>query len=291
MKTISKNIFSGIFALLIIGIFFVWYVVFYFEARAGKTAVHFFDVGQGDGALIETPDDKQILIDGGPDKRILSKLGNVLLPWDRHIDLLILTHPHADHLDGLLEVLKRYDVGAVVESSVLHSLPEYSEWHRLIQNKNIPLYHPRAGQRIQLAEKLFFDVLTPEKNFENTAPKNIHDAMIVGRLSYGADSILFMGDAEKKIEYSILAKTPGIRSTVLKVGHHGSKTSTSELFLQAASAQFAVISVGGKNRYGHPHQEVISRLQEHGVKIFRTDEIGDILLVSNGSFLKIIRAR
>ena len=134
-ETIKK--YRGHFSILILFLTacVVWYLVFYYEARAGKMIVHIFDVGQGDGIFIEAPDGNIILIDGGPDKTILSKIGQTLLPWNRTIDLAILTHPHADHLDGLFEVLKRYDITMVLEAGVPYSTPEYREWNDLLETR------------------------------------------------------------------------------------------------------------------------------------------------------------
>ena len=302
METIRKYfalIFLSVFAILTI---FIWYAVFYFGSRQ-NLMVTFFDIGQGDAILIETAARNQILIDGGPGTAILSKLGNILPFWDRSLDLLILTHPHADHLDGLLEVLKRYEVGRVLESGVAHSIPEYKEWHEIIEQKKIPVVIAKAGLRVDAGRGVLLDILSPFENFQGAAVRNVHDADIVGRLHYGSASILLMGDAEKTLEYRLLLESfnskgsalsgteglipcleqcRGVDSDVLKVGHHGSKTSSVQEFLQAVSPDAAVIQAGRKNRYGHPNQEVLDRLSLVGAKIFRNDLDGDIQLKSNG---------
>lgn len=244
--------------------------------------VHFFDIGQGDAIFIESPSGNQILIDGGPDNAILAKLGGVMPFWDHSLDAVILSHPHADHLDGLVEVLKRYDIGMVVESGVSHSIPEYAEWHNLLREKNVPVVIAEAGQKIDAGRGVMLDILSPFENFEGASPKNVHDATVVTRLVYASTSILLMGDAEEKLEYRLLYSGTFVNSDVLKVGHHGSKTSTSEGFLQAVSPKIAIIQVGRKNRYGHPKQEVLTRLASFGSRIFRTDLDGDILLQSDG---------
>lgn len=267
----------------------IWYAVFQVEARGGVLTVDFFDVGQGDGIFIQTPSGNQVLIDGGPDATILSKLGKVMPFWDRSIDVFILTHPHADHLDGALEVLKRYRVGMVLESGVNHSIPEYDEWHELLQAKNIPVHIAKTGEIVNFGDGAHFDIYFPQESFVDSSPKNVHNAMLVGRLVYASSSILFMGDAEKSLEYQLLWRKSdfhSLNSNILKVGHHGSKTSTTDEFLQAVSPQFAVISAGRKNRYGHPHQEVIDRLNQFGIKIFRTDLDGDVHFVSDGNILR-----
>lgn len=275
----KKIIFSGtLFALAAL----VWYLVFYVEARK-NLMLTVFNVGQGDAIFIESPGGTQILIDGGPDEKILSKLGRHLPFWDRSIDLLILTHPHADHLTGLLEVLKRYNVGIVLEANVNHSIPEYEEWRRLLKEKQVRVVTAEAGQKIRLAPDAYADILAPRENFFGTSPNNVHDAMVVAKLHYGGATALFMGDAEKIAEYKLMFfEGETIDSDILKVGHHGSKTSTTEEFLRAVSPEFAIISAGRKNRYGHPHQEVVDRLKNFGIPVLRTDEIGDIRMESDG---------
>lgn len=287
MKKNIKNL-RTIFIVILFGIATViWYAVFYFDSRE-NLLIHFFDIGQGDAIFIEVPNGNQILIDGGPSARILDKLGEVMPFWDHSIDLLILTHPHADHLDGALEVLKRYDIGMVIESGVNHSIPEYEEWHKFLREKGIKMIIAKTGQRIRLAPFAYFDILMPFKSFVGASPKNVHDAMIVSKLHYGSSTVLLMGDAEKPVEYHLLfeflnSKFYILNSDILKVGHHGSKTSSTQEFLQAVSPKIAVISVGRQNRYGHPYQEVIDRLKNFGIKIFRTDQDGDIELISDGN--------
>ncbi|MFY9461616.1 MAG: ComEC/Rec2 family competence protein [Candidatus Sungiibacteriota bacterium] len=261
----------------------VWFAVFQIEASGGFLRIYFFDVGQGDAIFIESPGGNQVLIDGGPDNSVLAKLGEVMPFWDRSIDLVILTHPHADHLDGLVEVLKRYDVGTVLESGVNHTIPEYAEWHELLEEKNVKVVIAKAGQRIQLSDAAYLDILTPLEDFIGKSPKDMHDATVVSKLTYASTAILFMADAERPLEFRLLDSSFQILdSDILKAGHHGSKTSSSEGFLEAVSPEIAVISTGKKNRYGHPHQEVIDRLNKLGIKIFRTDTDGDVTFVSNG---------
>ena len=266
----------------------IWYAVFQVEAQSGFLRVNFFDVGQGDAIFIESPSGNQILIDGGPDNSVLSKLGETMPFWDRSIDLVILTHPHADHLDGLVEVLKRYDVETVLESGVNHTIPEYAEWHEFLKEKNVKVIIAEAGQRIRLGSAAYLDVLTPFEDFIGKSPKDIHDATIISKLSYGATTLLFTGDAERSLEYQLLYSGADIDADILKVGHHGSKTSSADGFLGAVSPEIAVISAGRKNRYGHPHQDVLDRLRNLGISIFRTDTDGDIEMVSDGNGYRMI---
>ena len=269
---------------LILAVFLIWSAVFYFEAHQ-NLLVTFFDVGQGDSTFIEAPNGSQVLIDGGPGNEVLAKLGKELPFWDRSLDLLVLTHAHADHVGGLLEVLKRYSVGAVLESGEAYSTPEYQEWHRLIKEKNIPVLIAQRGQVVYIGKEIKLDVLSPFENYNSISLKNPHDANVSTRLVFGKTSALLMGDAEKSTEYRLMEENSAeLKSDVLKVGHHGSKTSSSEEFLKAVSPQWAVIQVGRNNRYGHPTQEVLDRLTATRAKIFRTDLDRDISFTSNGYF-------
>lgn len=265
----------------------VWYAVFYFESHQ-HLEVTFFDIGQGDSIFIEAPNGNQILIDGGPDASVLSKLGKTLPFWDHSLDVLLLTHAHADHVDGLIEVLKRYHVGMIVESGEAYSTPDYHEWHRIIQEKNIPVTIAHEGEIIDAGGGVLLTMLSPFADANGVSFKNPHDANVSSRLSYGSTSVLLMGDAEKPMEYRLIRENPDtLGSIVLKVGHHGSKTSSSQEFLDAIHPAYAVISVGRHNRYGHPHLEVLDRLTSSGIKIFRTDVNGDVLYESNGKDFSI----
>ena len=259
----------------------IWSLVFYYDAHR-NLIIHFFDVGQGDGIFIELPNHVQVLIDGGPTNAILSKLGNTMPFWDHTIDLVILTHPHADHLDGLIDVLKRYDVGMVMDADVPYASADNAEWRHVLADKKIPIVRAQAGQHIILADNALLDILLPAKDFSDAHLKNVHDAMIVSKLLYGSTTALFMGDAEKSLEYELVYSKIPLAADILKVGHHGSKTSSTDEFLRAVHPRVAVISVGRKNRYGHPHQEVVDRITISGIDLFRTDINGDVEMASDG---------
>ncbi|OHA08315.1 MAG: hypothetical protein A3A44_02400 [Candidatus Sungbacteria bacterium RIFCSPLOWO2_01_FULL_60_25] len=260
---------------------FVWASVFALEAGDGRLTLSVFDVGQGDAIFIDAGNGNQALIDGGPDGAVLAKIGGVMPFWDRTIELVALTHPHADHLDGLIPVLERYDIGMVVESGVNHSIPEYDTWHTLIRERGIPLHIAKAGERIRLSPDAALEALAPLRDFTGTSAP-VHDAMVVLRLVNRNAAALLTGDAEDEVEREMLRSGASVAADVLKVGHHGSKTSTSDAFLEAVRPNIAVISVGAKNRYGHPFQLVLDRLGRAGVRILRTDRDGDVVFVSNG---------
>lgn len=260
----------------------IWYGVAIAEANR-LLRMTFFDVGQGDAIFIETPAGNQVLIDGGTDNRILAKLGETMPFWDRSLDMVILTHPHADHVAGLLDVLKRYDVGMALESGVNYTTPEYAAWRRLLAEKHIPVVRALAGERAVLGGGSVLDVLAPLRSFTGENPKNIHDAMIVLRLAYASSSVLLAGDAEAPLEYQLVSAGTVLKSDILKVGHHGSKTSTSEIFVRAVAPGFAVISLGRNNRYGHPHHLTLAVLERLAIPVFRTDTDGDVIAVSDGA--------
>ncbi len=261
---------------------FIWFSVFQLEAYSGKLLFEAFDVGQGDSLFVQCGGN-QVLIDGGPSDAVLAKLSTVMPFWDRSIDLVILTHAHADHVTGLIGVLKQYKVGMILESGEEYATPEYRTWHEIIAQENIPVVIAERGQEIHLCSGATLSVLSPYKNYNHVVVKNPHDANVSMKLVYGDTSALLMGDAEKFIEYQLLSLNPSsLKSDILKAGHHGSKTSTSEDFLRAVLPNLAVISVGRKNSYGHPHQEVLNRLKTFGITIKRTDLSSDLRFVSDG---------
>lgn len=261
--------------------------------------VIFFDVGQGDAAFIETPERQQILIDGGPNGQvILEKLGEEMPFWDRTIDLVVLTHPEKDHMAGLIEVLKKYKIENILWTGVVRDTAEYKEWVKLIKEEGANIVIARAGMRIlggstslQIwgrsdldSSRTLLELLYPFESLEGKAMKDSNDTSIVAKLVFGETSFLFTGDATKSVERQLLHQVEQLNSDVLKVGHHGSKTSTSREFVEAVSPEIAVISAGKNNSYGHPHQEVLDNLA--GARIMRTDLEGGIKLKSDGVFLQ-----
>lgn len=255
--------------------------------------VIFFDVGQGDAIFIETPKRHQILIDGGPDSKILEKLGREIPFWDRNIDLLILTHPEGDHLAGLIEVLKRYKVENILWTGVKRDTFEWREWQKVIETqkgKGAKLYIARSGQKIILQGSgpcKFIEVLYPLENLGGQEFKDSNDTSIVTKLIFGENSFLFTGDIYKSGEKKLIDEGAEIGADVLKVGHHGSKTSSGEEFIKEVSPEIAIISVGKDNRYGHPHSEVLETLAKYDITIIRTDQDGDIKIISDGIKYKV----
>lgn len=251
--------------------------------RKPELQIYFFDVEQGDSIFIEAKDGTQILIDGGPTNKILPLLGGVMPFYDHSIDAVILTHPHADHVSGLIEVLKRYDVERVFESGVNYHTAEAKEFERLVSEKHIKKIIIDRPIKLSFFKNAALNFLLPDKSFEGQILKNVHDSALISELNFENKKILLMSDAEKKIEEKLVREGKVGDVDVLKAGHHGSKTSSNADFLEAVKPEYAVISVGARNRYGHPHQQTLSNLEAIGAKIFRTDIDGTIILnISNG---------
>lgn len=250
--------------------------------RPTPFTINFFDIGQGESALVQTPAGQNILIDGGPSAAVLQKLGSTL-PWTRRtIDLVILSHPHADHVTGLIKVLERYKVRQVLATGVLHTTPEYLTFLKLIKDKKIPLTIAQAGQNIKLASGVSVDILWPPMSYIGQQVDDLNLTSIVNKINFGETSALFTGDTPIMNEQALISAGVNLHAQILKVAHQGSRTSTSEEFLRAVAPEFAVISVGRNNRFGHPNKEVLERLKSLGIKIFRTDVDGNVSFVSNG---------
>ena len=241
--------------------------------------VYFFDVGQGDAHLIETKEGTQILIDSGPQNKILPKLSRALDFNDRHIDAIILSHPHADHVSGLIEVLKNYEVDYVFESGVNYETPEILEFRKMVNEKlvegNLKKIIVDKPINLNFFEGALLRLIYPDKSFEGKTLKQVHDSMVVAEFSYKNKKVLFAGDMEKNIEEYLIKKGEISDVDILKVGHQGSKTSSSQKLLNIAKPEYSVVPVG-KNSYGHPNQDVLSRLASIGSQIFRTDRDGTI---------------
>jgi competence protein ComEC len=242
--------------------------------------IDFYDVGQGDAIFIETPQGKQILIDGGPSSLVLEKLGKELPFWDRHIDLIVLTHPEYDHMSGLIEVIKRYERGGILATGVVRETAEYKEWRRVIEVENIPIYIAQAGGIIKIDSDTELFILHPTDNLKGQKIKQANNSSIVAKLVYKNFGLLLTGDIEKKIEKALVNSRTDLRADVLKVAHHGSKTSTTEDFLRAVNPSIAVIQAGKDNSYGHPHYSVLERLKN--IAVFSTTEHDDIEILTNG---------
>ena len=255
--------------------------------------VSYLNIGQGDSALIQTPDHHSLMIDGGPPTaNILSEVGAVMPFYRNHIDAVIASHPDQDHIGGLSAVVGRYSPNLFLWSGVHSGTWADQKLTNKVnesagEKKMISLL-ARRGMKIILDRKnnIALDIKFPDRD-TSTWSKKTNDASIVARLTYGTTSFLFTGDSPINIEHYLVGKNWIEHTDVLKVGHHGSKTSTSDEFIKALSPSYGIISVGSGNRYGHPTQEALDVLVNNNVKVLRTDKEGRITIESDGEYLKI----
>jgi len=250
----------------------------YYDYHQQKSEVVFFDVGQGDSSLINLPGNNEILIDGGPDKTVLPKLGRYLPFYDRTLELVILTHPHADHVTGLVSLFDRYDVKKVMLTGVDYDAPVYQVFLDKIKEKNTEIIYPQDFDQLKLSSNIWLDIIYPQENLASQTFDDLNDSSIVAKLDTPDRDFIFTGDISLEIENQILASSTNTQLDVdvLKVAHHGSITSSGEKFIQAISPSSAVISVG-ENSFGHPSPRVIKRLERVGAEVLRTDQEGDII--------------
>jgi len=271
--------------LLILGIVLILTAVpaFWLNFEASSDLeIDFFDVGQGDAILIKTPMGQNILIDGGPDDKIIDRLSENLAWWDKQIDLMVLTHPHSDHVAGLVDVINRYKVKKILYTGVIHNSPDYLAWLELIRDRGIPLVIIDRPQTVKLGEYCYLDILHPMESMLGKEVLNLNNSSIVVKLIYHETKFLFTGDIESEVEQELLERKVDLTADVFKAAHHGSDTSNTLEFLTAVNPKIAIIQVGAENDFGHPSLRVVKRLERMGVKIFRNDLEGTIQVISDG---------
>jgi competence protein ComEC len=262
--------------------FFVWQ-----SLGKGKGSnimkVAFLDIGQGDAIYIEAPNGKQMLIDAGTGPIVLPQLAKVMPFGDRSIDMLIVTNPDMDHMGGFVDVLESYAVGQILEPGTPKDTLIYKKLQQSIVDKGVKKVIARRGMHIVLdSEKnVYLDILFPDRDVSTWSP---NDGSIVGRLVYGEQSFMLMGDASKFTELLVKQNEDPLtlQSDVLKVGHHGSRTSSSELWLGVIDPDLAVISAGRSNRYNHPHQDILNRLKSFNIPYIGTFQNGTIIMKTDG---------
>ncbi len=249
-------------------------------ANADRFEIHFLDVGQGDATFIETPEGVQVLIDGGKDASVLRALATEMRFFDRTIDVIIATHPDTDHIGGLVDVLARYDVQTIILTENEHTTPTTEAFAQAVATEGAKIMYARAGQVFMLGASTTLEVLFPDRDptgFESNA------SSVVSKIQYGNIGFIVTGDAPKSIEeYLVREYGVELESEVMKVGHHGSDTSTAESFIEAVDPEYAVISAGKDNRYGHPHPDVMERLGKYQLDILETSAEGTITFESDG---------
>ncbi|OHA93708.1 MAG: hypothetical protein A3E02_01530 [Candidatus Zambryskibacteria bacterium RIFCSPHIGHO2_12_FULL_38_34] len=282
MKTLRLRL--VILVILLLGAAFSVYAASR-EDRGGILTVAFLDIGQGDAIFIDAPSGNQMLIDGGPGKSVLRELSKVMPFYDRSIDVVIATHADQDHVGGLPNVLKNYKVNIFMEPGLSGPSSSYEELEKMVGNNksNIKKILARRGMVVDLGDGAILQILFPVIDSPGT---NTNMSSIVAKLVYGENEFMLTGDSPIAIE-DYLVSLGGLQSDVLKAGHHGSKTSSSDEFVRAVAPQHTVISAGKNNRYTHPHQEVLDILNNFGIKILRTDELGIIVFKSDGTNLKL----
>lgn len=244
--------------------------------------LHFFDVGQGDSALVTSPGGASILIDGGPDpEQVATKLSALGV---KRLDLLVATHPHADHVAGLPAVMARFPVGLVIEPGCLEPSPAYEGFLQAVRDEHVPVRHPRTGDTFDVAD-VHLDVLAPDACAHGTDSDPNNDSIVL-RLVWNGRVVLFPADAEVPSQQTMLDEHAPLASEVLKVPHHGGDTSLIEFF-EAVDPQLAIVSVGQPNDYGHPVPKVLDELRATGARVLRTDRRGDITVVLRPSGLLV----
>ncbi len=261
----------------------LWVRVFDTTTSSDHLKVAFLSIGQGDAIYIEAPNGRQMIIDGGPKGSLVKELKKQLPEGDTSIDVIVVTNPDADHYAGFLELLDTYSVGAFIEPGVSSKTATYQTFKKRIQEKGIRTVTARKDVVVTLDQdrNISFRVLFPDRPVQSMSS---NDASTMGTLDYGTSRILFTGDATTTTEQFLIRgnKPELLQSSLLKVGHHGSRTSTSDALLAAVGPEYAVISAGKSNKYGHPHQEIVNKLKKAGIQVLVTKDIGTIVFESDG---------
>lgn len=282
METQTKKLIIFLVLPLLLAAALINYQNWQISKSIGFLTVEFFDIGQGDSFLITTINGNQILVDAGPGSSVLGDLASAMPQFDKQIEMIVISHPHSDHIEGFIEVFKRYDVKKVLLPNVEFNSPPYEEFLRLMDNEKAEIIYAQQGQRLVLDEGTVLDILYPLSQTESHPKESadVNDSSIVAMLMFGRSKFMLTGDSGVEIE-ALLINNFNLDSDVLKVGHHGSKYSTSQSFLDKVTPEYAVIQVG-KNNYGHPAKEVLDRLNLMNIQTFRNDQSGSIEFKSDG---------
>lgn len=277
---LSKKIFLFLISSVLLNVL----AIFYFSPRE-ELKIYFLDVGQGDAILISDSYGRQIIIDGGPNDKLSHYLSKLMPFGDKKIETVLVTHAHYDHYKGLLKVLDDYEVGQIVLPKQGSSAKTWGRFIGEIKEKNIPIYAATGKSRIYI-DKNYLEIV-----WQGIVAKDPNNSSIISQINAGDYNILFMGDAGAVIENTLMANGKIEQVEILKVGHHGSKYASSRKFLKKTRPEYAIISVGKNNSYGHPHKEALLRLESEGIKIFRTDIDGNIVVKCRESNCKVERLR
>lgn len=276
----SGTMYGAVFLCLLSVLTVVVWVFVAQKEKGGVLTVAFLDVGQGDSIYIETPNGNQVLVDGGKGRSVLRELGSVMPLFDRSIDVIIATHPDLDHIGGLPEVFHRFKVGLYLESGVHDDGGDYEALLNAVSSEGIEVHYARRGSFLHLDEYVTLEFLFPDRDVTHL---EVNTASVVAKLTYKNTSFLLTGDSPSGIESHLISLYgDALKSDVLKLGHHGSKTSTSEGFLGYVNPTWGVISAGCNNSYGHPSREVMERLAVFEIKDVSTCANGTVVFQSDG---------
>lgn len=248
----------------------------------GVIEIDYFDVGQGDSALIQV-NGKNMLIDAGTNDTEDKLVQMIKDEGIKKLDYVIGTHPHEDHIGGLDKVIDNFEVGEIIMPEVKNTTKTFESVLKSAAKKEKKIKKAKSGMEIDLGEGTNVEVFSPGKD----KYKELNNYSPIMKITYGENSFLFTGDAEKEVEKEVINDGYNLKAEVLKVGHHGSTTSTTEEFLDLVNPEIAVISVGKENTYGHPEKKILDRLKNKNIKILRTDEIGSIEIISDGKNISI----
>ena len=246
----------------------------------GEIRVHFIDVGQGDSTLIQSRN-ANVLIDAGPPAAAGALAAYIEALGISTIDYVVATHPHSDHIGGMPAILDRFAVQNFWMPDVTHETASFERMLDAIERNGIAITTVETGARIDV-DIIQMLVLSPAPGI---VKNNLNDYSIVLHMTYGSTAFLFTGDAEAPVEARIAASHIPVRANILKAGHHGSRTSSTDIFLDAVAPQITVVSAGAGNQFGHPHRDVLERFESRNIKILRTDELGTIIISTNGETL------
>lgn len=246
--------------------------------------VHYIDVGQGDSILIQV-NNKNLLMDAGPSQSQDDLVAYIKNLGIKNLDYIIATHPHEDHIGGMAKVIKSFNIGKFYAPNVIHNSNSFENMVLELKNKKLKInvIKKGMGNDINLGDNTKVEVFSPISNTYD----NLNNYSPIMKITYGNTSFLFTGDAESEVENQVLQDNVDIKSNVLKVGHHGSSSSTSEIFFDAVSPNLSIISLGINNKYGHPHKNILSLLTSKNTEVYRTDEDGTIIISSDGNTLNI----
>lgn len=250
---------------------------------ADVLTVKFLDIGQGDSILIQTPRGRTILVDGGPGSTLLERLNEETSFWMKDIDMVVSTHPDLDHVEGLMDIVERYQVGVVLVTGMLTETQLSKSFSQALEREHINVAIATPEQDWELDDGVFLDILAPTTPVAGKVLKKTNDDGIVAKLVYRETSLLLTADIEEIGEHRLLRTESDLRAQLLKVGHHGSRTSSSLPFLRAVSAEEAVMINGKDNSYGHPHLQTVLALDEQGLDWVSTKDAGTVTYFSDGS--------